>query len=544
MTPVAIYARHSTDKQQHSTQDQIDRCKKYCAQQNYEVICTFYDEKISGSAIINRPGIRDLIDASLCRYFEKVVSEDLSRFSRDQGDIAYLFKKMRFLDIALHTVTEGEINELHIGLKGTMNALYLKDLGDKTYRGMIAAVLRGSVPGGRAYGYDTIHTLDGKGEVIRGIRHINETEANIVRYIFQQYSEGKILREICETLNFKGISSPKGGKWRSTTLIGQAARKTGLLRQSLYKGVVTFNRMAYRKHPDTGKRLSFLRPEKEWLKIPIPELAIFEEEYFEDVQKKIEARSSLRKQRKLLNDILDENERSAIAVKKEKERRSVQAKPRYKATYIVSGHMKCARHRIKITNSRVKLYSCPIKGCAHRNMRLERDLMPIVLKSLNQFDSSGLDAYFEGVEPARRRLHSETASLNQKIEKTQAEIQNVLDAIGKGRKSNESNDWLEKQSLKIRRLQYEISVATTKLQVLVPITDHEKSIILVKYNRAVKSISTAYSNRVFDQAATLKVSFWIDTFLITSYWDEIEKKRKRSVKTIYDWPRLLKSLRP
>jgi site-specific DNA recombinase len=27
------------------------------------------------------------------------------------------------------TLSEGEINELHVGLKGTMNALFLKDLG-------------------------------------------------------------------------------------------------------------------------------------------------------------------------------------------------------------------------------------------------------------------------------------------------------------------------------------------------------------------------------------------------------------------------------
>jgi hypothetical protein len=28
------------------------------------------------------------------------------------------------------TLAEGEINELHIGLKGTMNALFLKDLAE------------------------------------------------------------------------------------------------------------------------------------------------------------------------------------------------------------------------------------------------------------------------------------------------------------------------------------------------------------------------------------------------------------------------------
>jgi hypothetical protein len=31
-------------------------------------------------------------------------------------------------------MAEGEINELHVGLKGTMNALFFKDLGQKFSR--------------------------------------------------------------------------------------------------------------------------------------------------------------------------------------------------------------------------------------------------------------------------------------------------------------------------------------------------------------------------------------------------------------------------
>jgi hypothetical protein len=37
---------------------------------------------------------------------------------------------MRFVCINIVTLSEGEVNELHIGLKGTMGALYLKDLAD------------------------------------------------------------------------------------------------------------------------------------------------------------------------------------------------------------------------------------------------------------------------------------------------------------------------------------------------------------------------------------------------------------------------------
>jgi len=34
---------------------------------------------------------------------------------------------MRFADVSIMTLAEGEISELHVGLKGTMNALFLKD---------------------------------------------------------------------------------------------------------------------------------------------------------------------------------------------------------------------------------------------------------------------------------------------------------------------------------------------------------------------------------------------------------------------------------
>src|SRR5580658_11134862 len=47
------------------------------------------------------------------------------------------------------TLSECDINELHIGLKGTMDALYLKDLADKTRRG-----LRGRVENGKSGGAD------------------------------------------------------------------------------------------------------------------------------------------------------------------------------------------------------------------------------------------------------------------------------------------------------------------------------------------------------------------------------------------------------
>jgi site-specific DNA recombinase len=76
-----------------------------------------------------RPGIQQLLQDALSGRFELVLAEALDRLSRDQEDIAGIFKRLRFAGVKIVTLSEGEISELHVGLKGTMNALYLKRPG-------------------------------------------------------------------------------------------------------------------------------------------------------------------------------------------------------------------------------------------------------------------------------------------------------------------------------------------------------------------------------------------------------------------------------
>ena len=66
------------------------------------------------------------------------------------------FKRMTFAEVTIVTLAEGEISELHVGLKGTMNALFLKDLAQKTRRGLQGRVLQGLSGGGVCYGYDLV----------------------------------------------------------------------------------------------------------------------------------------------------------------------------------------------------------------------------------------------------------------------------------------------------------------------------------------------------------------------------------------------------
>lgn len=537
---IAIYARHSTDRQTHSTQDQIERCKRYCATTGYEVVAIYKDEGISGAALINRPGIRELIEESLAGDFDRVLAEDLSRFSRDQGDVAHFFKKMRFLDIRLETVAEGVINELHIGLKGTMNALYLSDLADKTHRGMVAAVLNGSIPGGRTYGYDVVHKLDSRGEPIRGLREINDAEATIVREIFDMYARGRTLRRICADLNRRKIPAPKGGKWAPTTLIGQTARRTGLLRQTLYKGIVTFNRMLYRKHPDTGRRLSVLRPESDWVHVPVPELAIIGEADFDRVQRMIEERSSLRKQRMLLNRVMTEEEKVIRRSEEERAARAARARQAHGKynKYLVTGKLWCLRHATAIITVRNRLYGCTATGCPNRNLSLFA-IMPLVLDALDGFDArGGLLDYLASVAALREETRASVTEMESRLAREREQMRNIFDAIGNRRLSAEIKRVLDEREARIGRLLYDIERARKQLARMEYPADS------VDLAGQFKALFTPLKADPLDQKATRRLAPAINRIGIGAATDPQNSSWRRWVEISFDWLKLMEILQP
>lgn len=72
-----------------------------------------------------------------------------------------------------------------------MNALFLKDLADKTRRGLRGRVDKGKAGGGLCYGYRVVKQFDADGEPIRGDREIIPEEAKVVRRIFREFASGK-----------------------------------------------------------------------------------------------------------------------------------------------------------------------------------------------------------------------------------------------------------------------------------------------------------------------------------------------------------------
>src|SRR5262249_49695802 len=184
----------------------------------------------------------------------------------------------------LLTSAEGEISELHVGLKGTMNALFLKDLAQKVRRGLEGRVGEGRSGGGLCFGYDLVQVHDARGELIHGGRTINQAEAAIVRRIYTEFANGKSPRRIAIDLNRATVPGPQGGQWGPSTINGNAARGTGILNNELYIGRLVWNRLRYVKDPRTGKRVSRLNGPKEWVTQDVPGLGIVEQALWDRVK--------------------------------------------------------------------------------------------------------------------------------------------------------------------------------------------------------------------------------------------------------------------
>ena len=283
----AIYARFSNEKQnEKSVVDQIRECRNYIEKNdgNLSDRHIFSDEAVSGSHLITRPGINDLMMHAKRNEFDVVICDDMSRLSRDQEDMAGLFKRLSYLDIKILSLLEGEVNEMHIGFKGTQNALQLKQIAHGVRRGQKGRVKAGRIPGGNSYGYDIVRKFDEFGEPIKGLRKINEEQASVIQRIFNDYLLGKSARKIAEELNKEGVPSPRGGQWMASTINGNPARQNGILCNLLYTGKIVYNRQRFIKDPETGKRQARINPPEEWVIQEVPELRIIDDGIWEKVQ--------------------------------------------------------------------------------------------------------------------------------------------------------------------------------------------------------------------------------------------------------------------
>src|SRR5258708_36945477 len=176
---VAIYARYSSENQRDaSITDQFRVCREFAQRQGWTIASEYEDHAISGATLL-RSGFQAMMAVALRKQVDIVLAESLDRFSRDQEDTAGLFKRLTFAGVAIVTLAEGDITFLHIGLKGTMNAMYLSELADKRRRGLRGRIENGRSGDGLCYAYPVVRRFEND-EVTTGERAIVEAEAAVI----------------------------------------------------------------------------------------------------------------------------------------------------------------------------------------------------------------------------------------------------------------------------------------------------------------------------------------------------------------------------
>ena len=275
----AIYARHSTDKQNPaSSADQIALCQALVQRIGGEVVATYADPELSGYRR-DRPELMRLLADVRAGRIDIVVCEGVDRIARDGEDISWLGKKLRFDRVRMMTCHEGEIDEVKLAVAALLGSMFLSKLQRQTFRGMKAAVLAGRLAGGKAYGYQRVGRVGPDGLAIKGIFEIVEAQADIVRRVLTEFAAGRSAIQIASSLNEEGIPGPRGGEWNASTIRGDPKKFVGLLHNPLYRGKIVWGRREWRKDPDSDRRQRRyrLRDAEEWVTVKVPDLRIIDD---------------------------------------------------------------------------------------------------------------------------------------------------------------------------------------------------------------------------------------------------------------------------
>ncbi|WP_299365349.1 recombinase family protein [uncultured Paracoccus sp.] len=432
MNRTAIYARYSTQMQrQASIEDQVRLCQERAEREGWTVGEVFSDMAISGATML-RPGLQALLERAARGEVDRVLAEALDRLSRDQADTATLFKKLSFHGVQIVTLAEGEITELHVGLKGTMNQLFLKDLAAKTRRGLRGRVEAGRSGGGNSYGYDVVRRLDSHGEVVTGERVINPDQAAIIRRIFHEFADGLSPKMIARRLNAECIPGPRGIAWRDTAIRGHRARGTGFLNNELYIGRLVWNRMRYVKDPETGRRVSRQNPREEWITTDVPDLRIVDDGLWDRVKRR-------------QGEIDDTPRVQAI--------RASRFWDRKRQVHLLTGLLRCGscgggfaavgKDYLACSAAR-KLGTCD-QGRGYRRSELEETVLTLLRERLMQPDAVAqfIAEYSTAVNAGRASAAASRARLEQERTQIVRRLDGLYDAIADGLRTSGLKEKLE-----------------------------------------------------------------------------------------------------
>jgi site-specific DNA recombinase len=290
-----IYARVSTDEQAekgYSLPHQLNECRRY-AQYNGLVVIQEFTDDFSG-AKLERPGFKKLQESLKRNDANVVIVYTADRLSRNVVDFLVLRDNWEKSGIDLHYVDRGKSQNSFEGLltdgifallaHGERLKIIQRTTDGRHNKAKSNRVVMSGIP---PYGYRRV----GKGGEAEYV--IDETEAEVVRNIFQWYVYGDgacgpiSLRAISYKLDQMGITPPNYRAHVAPCWYPNSIRV--ILTNYIYTGVTYYGKV---KTVD-GKRIP--RPKNEWIPIQVPHLALVDKATFELAYARAERNKELAK---------------------------------------------------------------------------------------------------------------------------------------------------------------------------------------------------------------------------------------------------------
>lgn len=192
-----------------------------------------------------------------------------------------------------------------MGFDAIASAAYIKMISGRVHDALEKRLHEKRTLGLLPYGYDKSRVFDesrldedGRPMVTAKNLGILPQQAEVVREIYRRYADGESPTSIAADFNARRIASPGSrwtsrrsrrtdGKWLASTLLSDRKHGGGILCNAVYHGVLIWNRSQWKKHPDSGARVRFERPQSEWMTEPRPDLRIVDKDLWRRVQARI-----------------------------------------------------------------------------------------------------------------------------------------------------------------------------------------------------------------------------------------------------------------
>jgi site-specific DNA recombinase len=428
---VAVYARFSTNRQNESSlEEQVRACTDYATRQQWAVVKAYDDKGISGAALGNRPGIQLMQADAAAGAFDVLLVTDLSRLSRNQGDLPKLImrltqRRIRVIGVQDGTDTARKGYKLQVGVSGIVGEAFREMVKERTALSLRLRAEQGYHTGGVSYGYVSVAVDPAEPNGYKRLQ-IEESRAATVRRIFQLYADGASPRGIAASLNDESVPSP-GAKWKRTRRRTDgrwlASSVLSILGNELYTGHVVHGRRQFVKDDDSGVRSASAPTElvierhEEWLRIISDEL-----------WQRVKAR---------------QNHRSRIAGAKVRAgfRRRCPGGGRT-GKYLLSGLLKCAACKASFVLSNGTRYQCSSHhdggpGACDLSLSVPRVRVEGVIKGFIEDELLDTRRLLEIGERYRAAEASAIAvDYGPRIAELEQEIRNITDFIAKGHGSD------------------------------------------------------------------------------------------------------------